>query len=265
MPDHLTGAEITQGLEVCGEMERKAKHFDGDSDTREHYIGCGKPDPCPGEPDWSFARTLLPRALEALREARVALQDIVYVLGPEPHVRFECENACQGCQHEMGEALRLALVATAAAGKAASHQQPPNEDDLCAWARQAGATGERLVIQEELATLRTQLMEARRDGAKMHEAQQRWLAAGSKAGFVFGPGTVEHDPEFAKEIAQISACSEYQDEAERLTRELAEARAALREAVAIFDGELGKDWADYYGPAWKMIDAVLSGQKGETG
>ena len=59
---------------------------------------------------------------------------------------------------------------------------------------------------------------------EMHEAQQRWLVAGGKAGFIFGPGVVEYDPLVAKEIAQLAGCSECQDETARLTRELAEAR-----------------------------------------
>ena len=44
-------------------------------------------------------------------------------------------------------------------------------------------------------------------------------------------------------------------ELQGLVRELA---GALREAVAIFDGEMGTDWADEYGHFWESQNSSLS-------
>lgn len=40
-------------------------------------------------------------------------------------------------------------------------------------------------------------------------------------------------------------------------KEIARLKAALEEAVAIFNGELGSDWADSFYPFWRMCEGIF--------
>jgi hypothetical protein len=54
--------------ERCEKAEVKARHFDGYPHSSEHHMGCGLTNECPGEPDWTFARTDIPFLLAAIAE-----------------------------------------------------------------------------------------------------------------------------------------------------------------------------------------------------
>ena len=81
----LSIAEIEEALKVCEHQERREKHWAGP--TREHHEGCGYGKSiCPGFPDWQFARTLLPRALDELKQLRKVaahVPGLVYIKAKE--------------------------------------------------------------------------------------------------------------------------------------------------------------------------------------